>query len=325
MKVRFRTGFTLVELLVVIAIIGILIALLLPAVQAAREAARRSQCTNNLKQLGIAMHNYHDSFKSFPSGYIQHVPAVDNEGHWAWSAFILPYVEQAPLHDQLKVGTVPVSVAMLTPALLDAMQTPLAAFRCPSAAGQPDIHDEPGRRIKANGGSESGLAVTNYITNNSTFGLKKPGGTDPYTQALGVFYRHSKVAFRDITDGSSNVILVGERAYILNNVKAFAGALFATRDANGTGPYNSSSGSASNQGLISIFGGGAAVINAAATSGQGRIAYSSNHPGGANFCLCDGSVRFLSETIHANVATIPVDSTYEYLMGIADGNVVGDF
>src|SRR5688572_27645245 len=107
MKLRLSRGFTLVELLVVIAIIGILVALLLPAVQAAREAARRMQCGNNLKQIGISIHNYHDTYKSFPSGWIcpsvaTGAMAVDQES-WGWSSLILPFMEQQALHDQLGV------------------------------------------------------------------------------------------------------------------------------------------------------------------------------------------------------------------------------
>src|SRR4026209_106951 len=107
----WRAAFTLVELLVVIAIIGILVALLLPAVQAAREAARRMQCGNNLKQIGQGLHNYHDTFKTFPDGWLYinnppltNIPAQPNTETWAWSALILPYVEQGPLHQQLGVS-----------------------------------------------------------------------------------------------------------------------------------------------------------------------------------------------------------------------------
>ena len=322
MRLRNRVGFTLVELLVVIAIIGILIALLLPAVQSAREAARRSQCSNNLKQIGLALHNYHDTFKCLPSGYIRQLGAVDNEGHWAWNAFLLPYVEQGALHDQLMVGDVPISTVMLTPALLQAMQMPLSAFVCPSAGLQPEIHDEAGRRIMAHGSGESGLAVTNYIACNSTYGLKKDPGLDPASEALGPFYKESKVNFRDVKDGTSNTIFVGERAYYIGNLKAYAGAMYAARDYNATGPAISSAGSASNQGLISIMGGGAEPINAYPEEGRDRIAFSSDHPGGAMFCFGDGAVHFVSETIYINTATTACDSTFEYLLGMADGNPI---
>lgn len=325
-----QRGFTLIELLVVIAIIAILIALLLPAVQQAREAARRSTCKNNLKQIGLAMHNYHETFGMFPPGYVEEIlPSngghiVDNEGHWAWNAMLLPYMDQAPLYNQLNVGTVPVSTMLNNATARSSMQKPMPAFRCPSDSG-PQIHDEAGRRIKATGGSEYGLAITNYIASNSSYGLKKDRGSNPASQANGAFYRNSNVRMRDMSDGSSNVIMAGERAYKLGTNKAFAGALYAARDYNATGPAISSAGSSSNQGLISIFGGGAAPINANASSGQGRIAYSSKHVGGAHFLFGDGRIVFLSENIDHRAASIPADSTFEYLIGINDGNVVGEF
>ena len=179
-----QRGFTLIELLVVIAIIAILIALLLPAVQQAREAARRSTCKNNLKQIGLAMHNYHETFGMFPPGYVEEIlpsnggVVVDNEGHWAWNAMLLPYMDQAPLYNQLNVGTVPVSTMLNNATARSSMQKPMPAFRCPSDSG-PQIHDEAGRRIKATGGSEYGLAVTNYIASNSSYGLKKDAGDNP--------------------------------------------------------------------------------------------------------------------------------------------------
>ncbi|MDF1742830.1 MAG: DUF1559 domain-containing protein, partial [Gimesia sp.] len=160
------------------------IALLLPAVQQAREAARRSTCKNNLKQMGLAMHNYHETFRTFPPGYVEeNLPSsggviVDNEGHWAWNALLLPYLDQAPLFNQLSVGTIPVSTVLNTASIRNTMQQTLPVFRCPSDTG-PQIHDEAGRRIKATGGSEYGLAVTNYIASNSSYGLKKNQGSDP--------------------------------------------------------------------------------------------------------------------------------------------------
>jgi len=328
---NYQRGFTLIELLVVIAIIAILIALLLPAVQQAREAARRSTCKNNLKQIGLALHNYHDTFRTFPPGYVEEIlpsnggVVANGEGHWAWNAMILPYVDQAPLYNQINVGTVPVSTVIASSTLRNIMQQTLPVFRCPSDTG-PSIHDETGRGIKATGGSEYGLAVTNYVASNNSFGLKKDGGSNPADgTANGVFFRGSVIRLRDLTDGSSNVILVGERAYKLGSEKAFAGALYAARDLNTTGPAISTDGGDSNEGLISIFGGGASPINANASSGRGRIAFSSPHVGGAHFLLGDGRIRFISENIDHNSSTVPLDSTLEYLIGIDDGNVIGEF
>src|SRR5690606_1821609 len=135
---RLRRGFTLIELLVVIAIIAVLIALLLPAVQQAREAARRSQCQNNLKQLGLALHNYHDTYARFPSAVFWTDVDGDgqadrDEGHWAWGAAILPFIEQGNLADRMQPGTLtPTQVHALDPSLL---KTPLAVFQCPSDDG----------------------------------------------------------------------------------------------------------------------------------------------------------------------------------------------
>ncbi len=133
LRTRRTRGFTLIELLVVIAIIAILIALLLPAVQQAREAARRTQCKNNLKQIGIAMHNYHDVFNVLPPGYISRFPntIVSGEvGLYSWGAFILPQVEQTTCTIPLNVGNVRLEQNLGTAAGLLALQTPLPAFRC---------------------------------------------------------------------------------------------------------------------------------------------------------------------------------------------------
>ncbi len=154
------------------------------------------------------------------------------------------------------------------------------------------------------------------------YGLKKTGGTDPNSQALGAFFENSGIGFRDVTDGTSNTIFVGERTFIIRNIKAFAGAMYTARDYNGTGPAISGDGSESNQGLIAIMGGGAEPINKLPVAGRDRIAFSSDHAGGANFCFGDGAVHFISETIFINTATTAVDSTFEYLLGIADANVI---
>ena len=141
-----RSGFTLVELLVVIAIIGILVGLLLPAVQAAREAARRMQCSNNIKQLALALHNYESAHKSFPPGSISprlsgtYPPTAPGTNQartagYSWSMFILPYIEQSAIYNAT-VGTQPVLGRIVAdPLTLPLLQTPLATFRCPSERG----------------------------------------------------------------------------------------------------------------------------------------------------------------------------------------------
>ncbi|PQO43438.1 DUF1559 domain-containing protein, partial [Blastopirellula marina] len=131
MTSRYR-GFTLVELLVVIAIIGVLIALLLPAVQQAREAARRMQCTNNLKQIGLAMHNYHDTYQSFPSGF-------NNYTGWGWAAAILPFVEQRAMYDQINNTQSLMDLSNAT--ILASAQTQLDNYRCPSDVA-PALNDK---------------------------------------------------------------------------------------------------------------------------------------------------------------------------------------
>ena len=139
-----RRAFTLIELLVVIAIIGVLVSLLLPAVQQAREAARRAQCTNNLKQIGLALHNYHDANGRFPPGYRDPRPDSQPGPGWGWPVFILPHVEQPSLHVQLDPErTLFGNGADTTPTTPQTL-TPLAVFRCPFAivARHPDTSSD---------------------------------------------------------------------------------------------------------------------------------------------------------------------------------------
>lgn len=333
-------GFTLIELLVVIAIIAILVALLLPAVQQAREAARRSSCKNNLKQLGLAMHNYHDVYKAFPPGYVDErgngKTIADNDGHWAWSAFILPMVELSPLYDQLQVGNVSASQNMSLNK--KSMQQSQPAFTCPSDAGAPKFHSTstaPGYAIETNpGNANSGLPVANYIACNNTTNVRinpnTGAGNDGTKGAVGVFYRDSSTRFRDISDGTSNTLLIGERPYKHSGQVMKAGTLLAVRDANGNGPSAQDNGPSWNQGAITIMGhvrdGINPILTTANSSRNGN--FGSKHQGGAQFVMCDGSVRFISENIdndQESAAPYLIDSTLEALMGIADNQVVGEF
>lgn len=322
---QMKRGFTLIELLVVIAIIAILIALLLPAVQQAREAARRSQCKNNLKQIGLALHNYHDSNQMFPPGYVDRRGSggsvSDNEGHWAWTTFLLPNLDQGPLFEQLDVNTLTPSTALTDATVVNSMQQASSIFRCPSDTG-PNLNENAGHGIQDDGGTNHQIAVTNYIASNNNRGTRKSRATNLGNGsggATGAFWRDSDMDFSDFGDGSSNTILVGERAYRLNSVTMYAGTLYAARDFNGTGPEQNSG----HQGLVAIFGGAVAPINPV-PSVTARQAFSSRHSGGAQFLLGDGSVRFIAETVNLTLDD-PINSTFEALIGTDDGQVVGDF
>ncbi len=206
---RFRRGFTLIELLVVIAIIAVLIALLLPAVQQAREAARRSQCINNLKQLGLALHNYHDNMNAFPPGWIgvqSGVPNMQGPNGFAWGSHILPHLDQAPLYNRLNFG-----VSCLDPSNLVARQTALPAFRCPS---------DPSTDIWSLGqeGNLSNILATlptaNYVASFGSQGFEDICATPPFPAAQcvsnGMFYHNSATRMADAADGTSNTVFLGE-------------------------------------------------------------------------------------------------------------------
>lgn len=194
-----RRGFTLIELLVVIAIIALLIGLLLPAVQQAREAARRTQCKNNLKQIGLALHSYHDSFSALPMGYCAALPyvdgATDSANGWGWSSMILPYLDQGPLYNQLNFSQPMENAA--------GIQTQIKAYLCPSditPAGSIAIRNAVGTTLTT-------AAVSSYA---AVCGGDESDTADP--TGLGAFYRNSRVRLADISDGTTHTILVSERA-----------------------------------------------------------------------------------------------------------------
>jgi prepilin-type N-terminal cleavage/methylation domain-containing protein/prepilin-type processing-associated H-X9-DG protein len=269
MRHRFtKGGFTLVELLVVIAIIGILIALLLPAVQAAREAARRAQCTNNLKQLALAVHNYHDTYKTFPSGWVMQDNGGDLSG-WGFIPLMMPFLEQKTLYDKIDVGTRRIfdvgQDTTIDPATGQefwmVLQTEIETVMCPSDKTR---NPNPARKIFGNS-----VGVSNYGTIRGFFART---GADSDNNN-GSMYGNSDVAFRDVTDGTSNTFLIGERQE-LNDAFNWPGPGKLGAGTNVTGDVNRKLNHATN------------------TNG-----FSSLHPGGANFAMCDGSVAFISETI----------------------------
>jgi prepilin-type N-terminal cleavage/methylation domain-containing protein/prepilin-type processing-associated H-X9-DG protein len=257
-----RPAFTLVELLVVIAIIGILVALLLPAVQAAREAARRTQCTNNLKQFGVALHNYHDTYRTFPSGYIR---STGSRG-WGWGALTLPFIEQQNVHDALGIG----AGAAVPSSPNNDTKTVISAFICPS---------DPSGNLNLDRG---GHAKSNY---QGVYGSVKPN-PDPNTgPGNGMFFERSNIGFHSITDGSSNTLAVGEIGWDGNtgsNSKLGGGVWIGYYD---DGKYGG------------VFFIGNSTPNFR-INGTEKHAFNSRHPGGANFLRADASVRFISETIN---------------------------
>ncbi|QDT63324.1 DUF1559 domain-containing protein [Calycomorphotria hydatis] len=331
-----RGGFTLIELLVVIAIIAILIALLLPAVQQAREAARRSQCKNNLKQLALAMHNYHDSHRVFPPAYVDlrsTGQAGDDKGHWAWSAFILPYMELSNVFETIQVNDLIPSDALDIAANRDIMSLRYETFLCPSAPG-PKTNPNAGYMVERSGsGAAYQLSVTNYVVVNSSkdrFQNRAPDPTNAIDGATGMFYRDSKTRIRDITDGTSNTLMIGERSYYDpgDGSDRLASAMFMLRGNAPDGDPTAGDGSDTNtnQGVLVAAGTTRYELN---TTRTGSTAYNmgffSQHIGGVQFAMADGSVHFINESIDHLLASHTVDSTLEYLVAIADGNVVAEF
>ncbi len=296
---RFRrtTGFTLVELLVVIAIIGVLVALLLPAVQAAREAARRMSCGNNLKQIALSAHTYHNTYQAFPPAFLYKPPYAangrgpNNTPFWGWSSFLLPFIEQQPLHERLNVGTTHLLVAVNTPILLDMMQKPIPSFRCPSDTGPPL---QVGSPCLLDG---KATAVSNYVGSN---GSRYFRGRNNNHLNIGMFVEHVSISIRDVLDGTSNTAFIGERRWSVSDINS---RLRISRAANIFGVRRHNSG---NQGTNAVMGSGRAKLNYNwSHTGRSRMSFSSEHPGGAQFALADASVRFIPETIENDFNIFP--------------------
>jgi prepilin-type N-terminal cleavage/methylation domain-containing protein len=257
-----RPAFTLIELLVVIAIIGILIALLLPAVQKVREAANRTKCTNNLKQMCLALHQYCEVNGHYPAAY---VASSDNPG-WGWGSYILPFIEQQNLFDAMSVTTVKFGGGS-NPAKPDAnTQTKLPIYRCPSNVA-PDLN--PFRLEFATSNYRAVAGPTKY----STFKENQDMG--------GVMFQNSKITFGQIPDGTSNTVVVGECMF--DEVVGKWAAIWPGM----TGVHN---GGIYISDVMWWIDDSTAEIN-----GTAPQAFSSKHPGGAFFGFGDGSVRFFKE------------------------------
>jgi prepilin-type N-terminal cleavage/methylation domain-containing protein/prepilin-type processing-associated H-X9-DG protein len=332
-----RGGFTLIELLVVIAIIAVLVAILLPAVQQAREAARRSQCRNNLKQLGVAIHNYHEIFGLMPIGYVDTATvsnAATQDGGWSWASQILPQLDQASLFDRFDFrfhphGNLPPEAGNTL-----AGATHLAVFACPSDVKpmtRKSGSSDPAATSTANGVVPA-VATSSYVGNSGPFNAQFcdqaiPGYQSP--RSVGAFRVNVGLSFRDFTDGLSNSMLVGETHWsqtrnnlLYGSVQNAGGADCTELTEYRTNPYNH---------LRSTN----TTMNATAAVYPAKYftAFASTHSGGANFLMGDGSVHFLSENLE-NTSTNFTDpgvtangpyGLYQRLSAIADGRPLGEF
>lgn len=261
---RPRRAFTLVELLVVIAIIGVLVALLLPAIQYAREAARRAQCTNHLHNIGVALHNFHDVHGHLPAGWLADAP--DGEPGWGWGAYLLHYLEQNSLLD----SQIDLEAHIDEPENDGARQTPIPIFLCPSDANGKG-------RVMLTGLHTPLFEVgrSNYV---GVFGTEEI--EDNPSHGDGTFFHNSWIRFADIRDGLSHTLLVGERSSRYGN-STWVGMVHGATDA-----------------MARVVGSCDHVPNDPHAHFED---FGSYHATGANFVLGDGSVRIIGSDIDLSV------------------------
>jgi prepilin-type processing-associated H-X9-DG protein len=301
-------GFTINELVATIAAVGLLAGLLPAALEEARSSARRTQCQDHLKIIGLALHNYHDTYNTFPPGWVQADAHADSPPGYGWQRSILPFTENMPLYNKMMVTEeaankdvpgkrvrntdFPPMPSQGTPTL----QTVVAVYRCPSDP------TEPANSLRSNFGT------SNYSGNFGSVAEPRwapaplaqfwPGAVESPEQPNGIFWRNSKCRIADIRDGTTNTFAVGERCIT---------------SAAGIWPGVTSNQNRTDQATDCVAGN---EIN------SDIAAYSSLHPGGSNFLFCDATVRFLKETIDSGRHS---DRTgiYQWLSGRNDGQVIG--
>lgn len=298
-----RRAFTFVETLTVAAVCSVWLSLAMPYLQSARVSERDVRCKNNLKQLGLAMHNYNDVYVTFPPGWNTRQPKEKGYATVGWGSSILPFVEQAPLYNQLNMNDLHGGTPQQTAALM----TRVPAYRCPSDALS-DVNQFRG-----------GWGTSNYVGNFGSWAIPRwdplnadgpgqipspPAGSSRYTSTKGTFANgimaiNSNIRFRDITDGTSNTLMLGERSV-------------TGKAAIWPGPRSNF-----NESDVVADGSFASTLNRSATS------YGSRHPSGnIYFGLCDGSVRSITDQLETKE-----DGTglLQKLSGRNDGLIVGDF
>ena len=284
-KSKRRGGFTLVELLVVIAIIGTLVALMLPAVQQARESARKSQCANNLKQIGLGMHAYLGTFKSFPPGYVSQVLADHDDGGpgWAWGAMIMPYIEEAGLHDQIQYDK-----SLRGPEAETVRLTSVPLFICPTDSNFQSIIDI---QSKSSSIVICKMAAGSYV---ASAGTVRPTCKLCRDRFDGVFGRNRSIEPRELTDGLSKTIAVGERSTHWSNATIW-GVVPNSRVWDNQQPGLYAAGPAFVLGTTFHEGFNIETSTEMAHESEGTFAesFGSEHVGGAFFLFCDAGVRFV--------------------------------
>ena len=321
-SIRRLRAFTLIELLVVIAIIAILIALLLPAVQQAREAARRSTCKNNLKQIGIALHSYHEIHGMFPMQYKWPTPNQNNTNFsWAWGTFIMPQMDQVAMFNELSPNDQDAS-SYRASASADAMTAKLNAFLCPSDTQE------------FNGGAKF---FSVHHRNSGGTVISPRTGKSNYVMSEGMGYQTTRYGWTrigDVKDGTSNTMHIAER-----DEAGHVGANWIRKD-------RSTSSTGSRVMRPPNFNGlGANNVSTWAAPGTtcGRYTVGSQHPGGLNVLFCDGTVHFISENIDSenirtcgNTTTLGAEGlvdtifpnsnkTWQKLYNRQDGKSLGEF
>lgn len=307
-----RRGFTLVELLVVIAIIGVLVALLLPAVQAAREAARRMQCTNKLKQIGLALHNHHDTYSKFPAGVRNISTKPFSDSTWCntgsnpqarepWSVVILPFLEQNNLYTQFEINS-PFTASNNVPGSTvnnNLFKLNNSAYQCPSDPNAKSSNNYTSY-FGVQGGGPDALKSCAAASGNRLFYIN------------GILHFNSLTTFGDVLDGTTNTFIVGETKYCLSPTGRSDGihtgwASGSKTDSNGS-PYVLAA--ARDQiNSVKLHGGNSDTLNVMTKL------FGSFHTGGCHFAMADGSVQFINENINID--------TYRTLSTMADGLPVG--
>ncbi len=307
---HFR-GFTIIELLVVIGITGIIASLLLPAVQSARETARRADCVSRLRQMGLALQSYHQIYHVLPAGFDGGFDLNLDDKRWAWGVSILPFIEQAPLYRKLQPNELSLFSTVFNAQRRRTLQTEVPFYHCPSddymrlSDKNRDFSGPPTAPVKGSNASLSAFHLnhlgfraspSNYVGNfgdfwNPYFAI----WTDEELRGNGILGCQSTVSFANITDGLSNTLAVGERD--------------STRYAAvwcGVEAWNQ----CTTQGVSMVVGSAHYAINTPATDyaytceGGGASGFGSKHWGGANFVFCDGSTHFLSDQMDSRTPVI---------------------